>query len=75
MICPTCNAPNRDDAKFCKSCGQPIHVQPMPTSEVEVASGDHVSNTSTSIQQDDVSSNVQQKTGEQQPEYILSEEV
>ena len=74
MICPTCNAPNRDDAKFCKSCGQPLHVQPTPTSEVEVALGDHVSNTPTSTQQDDASSNVQQKTEEQQPEYILSEE-
>ncbi len=74
MICPTCHAPNRDDAKFCKSCGQPLHVQPTPTSEVEVASGDHGSNTSTSTQQDDASSNVQQKTGEQQLEYFLSEE-
>src|ERR1700687_5485394 len=74
MICPTCHAPNRDDAKFCKSCGQPLYVQPTPTSEVEVASGDHVSNTATSTQQDDASLNVQQKTGEQQPGYILSEE-
>jgi len=74
MICPTCHAPNRDDAKFCKSCGQPLYVQPTPTSEVEIASGDHVSNTATSTQQDDASSNVQQKIGEQQPEYILSEE-
>jgi serine/threonine protein phosphatase PrpC len=74
MICPTCHAPNRDDAKFCKSCGQPLYVQPTPTSEVEIASGDHVSNTATSTQQYDASSNVQQKTGEQQPEYILSEE-
>ena len=22
MICPTCHTPNRDDAKFCKGCGQ-----------------------------------------------------
>ena len=74
MICPTCNAPNRDDAKFCKSCGQPLHLQPTPISEVEVALSDHVSNTPTSAQQDDASSNVQQMTEEQQPEYTLSEE-
>ncbi|HLQ28580.1 MAG TPA: zinc ribbon domain-containing protein, partial [Ktedonobacteraceae bacterium] len=26
MICPSCNAPNRDDAKFCKKCGQSFRV-------------------------------------------------
>jgi serine/threonine protein phosphatase PrpC len=26
MYCPTCNTLNRDDAKFCKSCGHPLHV-------------------------------------------------
>jgi serine/threonine protein phosphatase PrpC len=24
MLCPSCNAINRDDAKFCKSCGHPF---------------------------------------------------
>lgn len=34
MICPNCGAQNRDDAKFCKSCGTPqtaharLHQQP-----------------------------------------------
>src|SRR5947209_14254020 len=26
MYCPTCNTLNRDDAKFCKSCGHPLHA-------------------------------------------------
>ena len=68
MICPTCNAPNRDDAKFCKSCGQPLHVEPMSGSEVALS--DHIPNTPTATQEDDVSSNVQQKAAE----YTLSEE-
>src|SRR6266513_14073 len=72
MICPTCNAPNRDDAKFCKSCGQPLSVQPAPTSEVALS--DHIPDTPTSTQQDDASSHVQQKTEEQQSAYILREE-
>src|SRR5205823_5991723 len=27
MICPSCNTPNRDDAKFCKKCGQPLRTE------------------------------------------------
>jgi serine/threonine protein phosphatase PrpC/rRNA maturation endonuclease Nob1 len=72
MICPICNAPNRDDAKFCKSCGQPLHVQTSPDSEDVVS--DNVPETPTSTQENDASSNVLQKTEEQQPEYTLSEE-
>ena len=29
MNCPSCNTPNRDDAKFCKGCGQ--RFSPAPT--------------------------------------------
>ncbi|HEX6484917.1 MAG TPA: zinc-ribbon domain-containing protein [Ktedonobacteraceae bacterium] len=28
MICPSCHTPNRDDAKFCKGCGQPLQAEP-----------------------------------------------
>jgi serine/threonine protein phosphatase PrpC len=73
MICPTCNVPNRDDAKFCKSCGQPLQVQPVPASEPALS--DHIPNTPISAQEDQASSNVQQKVEEQQPEYTFSEEV
>jgi serine/threonine protein phosphatase PrpC len=27
MLCPTCNTPNRDDAKFCKKCGYSFHTE------------------------------------------------
>ncbi|HKV00792.1 MAG TPA: protein phosphatase 2C domain-containing protein [Ktedonobacteraceae bacterium] len=32
MVCPSCNTANRDDAKFCKSCGQPLRPQPATAS-------------------------------------------
>src|SRR6266516_1843245 len=72
MICPICNAPNREDAKFCKSCGQPFHVEPKPTSEVVLS--DHFPMTPASTHEDDASSYVQQKTEEQKSESILNEE-
>ena len=28
MLCPSCNTPNRDDAKFCKKCGHSFHAEP-----------------------------------------------
>ena len=72
MLCPTCNAPNRDDAKFCKTCGQPLHVQPTPASEV--ATSDHIPNAPTSTQEENVSSNVQQMIEEQKPQFSPGEE-
>ncbi len=27
MLCPSCNTPNRDDAKFCKKCGHPFPAE------------------------------------------------
>src|SRR5256884_644090 len=38
MFCPSCNAPNRDDAKFCKKCGQPLHVEATKLPEAAVVS-------------------------------------
>src|SRR5436305_1166321 len=31
MICPSCNTPNRDDAKFCKKCGQSFRTEAEAT--------------------------------------------
>src|SRR6266702_1216683 len=31
MLCPTCNTPNRDDAKFCKKCGHSFHTEAVNT--------------------------------------------
>jgi serine/threonine protein phosphatase PrpC len=28
MLCPSCNTPNRDDAKFCKKCGHSFRAEP-----------------------------------------------
>src|ERR1700730_10483866 len=36
MVCPSCNAPNRDDAKFCKKCGQSFRVEAPKVSEAPV---------------------------------------
>lgn len=33
MFCPSCNAPNREDAKFCKSCGHSLRIEQASMSE------------------------------------------
>ncbi len=48
MVCPSCNTPNRDDAKFCKRCGQPLHPQQAIASETGI--GDEVQESSEPVQ-------------------------
>ena len=38
MLCPSCNTPNRDDAKFCKKCGQSFHVETAQVPQVAAVS-------------------------------------
>jgi serine/threonine protein phosphatase PrpC len=72
MTCPTCNTPNRDDAKFCKSCGQPLHLEPLPTTEAVLHDQSPIAPTST--QEVDAPLPAQEKAADQEPEYTLSEE-
>ncbi len=37
MVCPSCNTPNRDDAKFCKKCGHPFHTDAIEVTAVPEA--------------------------------------
>src|SRR2546429_7872539 len=38
MICPSCNTTNRDDAKFCKKCGQPLRTEAAKVPEAAAVS-------------------------------------
>jgi len=49
MVCPSCNTPNRDDAKFCKRCGQPLHSQQAIVSETGIS--DEVQESSEPVQE------------------------
>ncbi len=37
MLCPMCNTPNRDDAKFCKKCGHPLRAEQSQPATVATA--------------------------------------
>lgn len=49
MLCPSCNTPNRDDAKFCKGCGHPLHAQ--QAAPAEAAAADYAPATSVATQE------------------------
>lgn len=42
MLCPSCNAPNREDAKFCKGCGQALRVERAAAPEQVITSAPDV---------------------------------
>lgn len=33
MLCPSCHTLNRDNARFCKGCGQPLAVETVVTAQ------------------------------------------
>ncbi|GAC1383760.1 MAG: hypothetical protein NVS4B7_05530 [Ktedonobacteraceae bacterium] len=50
MICPSCDTPNREDARFCKKCGHPFSTQTVKMPEQAA-----VSQTSMPMQEEDIS--------------------
>lgn len=50
MFCPSCNAPNRDDAKFCKSCGLRFEKVKAPEENSAPAAFEPSANTSSAAE-------------------------
>ncbi|MGB8345989.1 MAG: protein phosphatase 2C domain-containing protein [Ktedonobacteraceae bacterium] len=55
MICPMCNATNRNDAKFCKKCGHALHVETPAPVEVAVANQDVAAGVQSANAEEDIS--------------------
>ncbi len=83
MVCPSCNTPNRDDAKFCKRCGQPLHPQQVAASESDqvpatpesVQESDQVPATPASVQEFAETLSTQEEAREQESEYAPVQDV
>lgn len=55
MICPMCNATNRNDAKFCKKCGHALHVETPAPVEAAVANQDITAGAQSAGAEEDIS--------------------
>ena len=55
MICPMCNATNRNDAKFCKKCGHALHVEAPAPVEAAVAKQDAAVGAQSAVEEEDIS--------------------
>lgn len=57
MICPNCNAENRECAKFCDECGTRLAIESAEIPAIEPALDDAADDDAADVEDDDVSSN------------------